>query len=280
MPTTRSSPAPGQPRRLALAEFLKARRAQLAPVDHGFGAGGRRRTPGLRREELAQLCDISTTWYTWIEQGRDVAVSSAVLARFAQVLRLTPAERAYLFKLSGKPDQQPGGQPEPADIPDALRRAVRRVGSPAYVLGRDYEPLAWNAAAVKHFGAWLRGRPRPQTLLEYMFLDPAARSFVVQWPLRARRLVAEFRADASDFLEQPALQARLAQLAARSPEFRRLWRLQDVVEREGGVREFNHPRQGPLRYEQVNLRLAQRRDIKLVILVDAPAAGNRKDMGT
>jgi transcriptional regulator with XRE-family HTH domain len=269
MATTRASAA-GRARRAALAEFLKARRGLLAPDSFGLPAGTRRRTPGLRREELAQLCDISTTWYTWIEQGRDVAVSNAVLARFAGVLRLSGAERAYLFKLAGKPDLQ-AGPPEPVEIPDSLRRVVQAVASPAYVLDRYYEPRAWNAAAVKHFGTWLRGRKRPPTLLEYMFLDPEARSFVVQWPLRARRMVAEFRADASDFLEHPALAARLAKLGEQSPEFRRLWRLQDVAEREGGLREFNHPKQGLLRYEQVNLRLAHRRDIKLVILAAATA---------
>lgn len=266
MATTRS--AANTARHPALAEFLKARRAQLAPEAFGFGPGGRRRTPGLRREEMAQLCDISATWYTWIEQGRDVAVSTAVLARFAQVLGLTASERAYLFKLAGKQDAQ-GGIPEPAGIPDALRAAVKAVTTPAYVLDRHYEPLAWNPAAARHFAAWLKPRVRPPTLLEYMFLDPAARDFVVQWPLRARRMVAEFRADASDFLETADLQARLAHLSERSPEFDRLWHMQDVAEREGGVREFNHPKQGLVRYEQVNLRLARRRDIKLVILVPA-----------
>jgi len=266
MTTTRPSASPA--RHAALAEFLKARRAQMAPADFGFGPGGRRRTPGLRREELAQLCDISATWYTWIEQGRDVAVSGAVLLRFAQLFRLTAAERAYLFKLAGKQDALTG-VPEPAGIPDALRAAVKAVSTPAYVLDRHYEPLAWNSAAARHFSSWLKPRVRPPTLLEYMFLDPAARDFVVEWPLRARRMVAEFRADASDFLEAADVQARLAQLDERSPEFHRLWRLQDVAEREGGVREFNHPKQGRTRYEQVNLRLALHRDIKLVILVPA-----------
>jgi transcriptional regulator with XRE-family HTH domain len=265
MTTTRSAE---QPRHAALAEFLKARRAQMAPADFGFGAGGRRRTPGLRREELAQLCDISATWYTWIEQGRDVAVSGAVLARLAQLFALSASERAFLFKLAGKQDAL-GPAPEPASIPDALRAAVKAVSTPAYVLDRHYEPLAWNNAAARHFSTWLRPRVRPPTLLEYMFLDPAAQDFVVDWPLRARRMVAEFRADASDYLESADLQSRLAQLRERSPEFHRLWGMQDVAEREGGVRGFNHPKQGLVRYEQVNLRLAQRRDIKLVILVAA-----------
>jgi len=262
-------------RRAVLGEFLKARRARVSPTSCGFAAGARRRTPGLRREEVAQLCAISATWYTWLEQGREIAVSGAVLERLARALRLNDAERTHLFQLAGRTEARTvagtEAVTEAARKPPALQLAVDAIREPAYVLGRHYEPLAWNRAAAAHFSTWLGRRAAAATLLEYMFLEPSAREFVVDWPVRARRLVAEFRADASAHLEEPGMRGVIASLSNRSAEFRRYWSLHDVIEREGGLREFRPPRGGLKRLEQVNLWLAHQRDFKLVMLVPLSA---------
>lgn len=269
MPTS-LRPSVARAPRHTLAEFLKAKRARLSPSVCGFPVGTRRRTPGLRREELAQLAGISATWYTWIEQGRELAVSAAAWTRIADALQLNEAERRYLFELTGKKDPVAKALVEVA-VPASLRAAVDAIKAPAYVLGRCYEPLVWNRAAAELFSGWLKRQPPLPTLLEYVFLDRSARRFVVGWPLRAGRLVAEFRADASSELLQPDVQAAVSSLAERSAEFRRFWTAHDVVEREGGVRAFKHPTRGALRYEQVNLRVALRADFKLVMLIEARA---------
>src|SRR6185312_3226508 len=127
-----------------LGEFLRSHRARLTPGELGLEPGMRRRTPGLRREEVAQLAGVSATWYTWIEQGRDVSVSPAALARLARVMRLTAAERAYLFELAGKRD--PDAPPEPAlgEQPEGLAAIVQTIATPAYVLDRTWTALTWN----------------------------------------------------------------------------------------------------------------------------------------
>src|SRR6516225_9954802 len=138
-------------RRRALGAFLMARRARLCPTALGLPVAGRRRTPGLRREEVAQLAGLSVTWYTWIEQGRDVSVSPAALARLARTLQLSGAERTYLFDLAGKRD--PAG-PAPAlapEAPAALEAAVQAIAAPAYVLDRQCNAVAWNALASRLF---------------------------------------------------------------------------------------------------------------------------------
>src|ERR1700756_413236 len=121
---------------LSLSAFLRALRERQSPAEFGLAAGPRRRTPGLRREEVAQLCGISPTWYTWIEQGRDVSVSATALSRLGDALRLTPAERHYVFALAGKHDSRGGRIPGDAPVPTALRATVDALALPAYVLDR------------------------------------------------------------------------------------------------------------------------------------------------
>jgi len=257
--------------RRALAEFVRAHRQRLTPTAAGLPAGTRRRTPGLRREEVAQLAGISATWYSWIEQARDVSVSPGALARLARTLHLSPAERAYLFELAGKRDP---AQPHPAgamDAPPSLVAAVNAVGSPAYLLDRLWRARAWNAPAAALFTGWLDtdAREGDRSLLRYMFLNPAARMLVVDWEDRARRLLAEFRLEQGRHLDDPEMTALVAELRAASPLARGAWEEQAVVEREGGLRTFTHPTEGALAYEQVAFNLASRPEFKLVILVQS-----------
>ncbi|WP_448204232.1 helix-turn-helix transcriptional regulator [Azospirillum sp. sgz302134] len=262
--------------RRLLGAFLRTHRERLTPAEAGVHGGSvRRRTPGLRREEVAQICGLSPTWYTWLEQGRDVSVSPGALARIARGLRLTSAERAYLFELARKRDPDAAGA-EAADTPPALLSALEAITAPAYLLDRVWNACGWNDGAARLFSGWLDGAER--NLLRYVFLDPTARRFICDWENRARRLLAEFRADTARRADDDDVTALVRDLRDGSPAFARLWDDHGVLEREGGLRAFHHPLDGPLRYEQVTLCPAGRPEHKLVMLLasppeDVPAAG-------
>jgi transcriptional regulator with XRE-family HTH domain len=255
-----------------LASFLRAQREKLSPAGIGLPASGRRRTPGLRREEVAQLAGLSVTWYTWIEQGREVAVSPHCLARLAGALRLDRAARAYLFALAGRRDPN-SSTAASDDPPPALLACLRAICAPAYVLDRSWEARAWNAEAEKLFAGWLdppkAGSPE-RNLLRFIFLSPAARALIPDWEGRARRVAAEFRAASSAHLDDPALLGLVAGLRAQSPEFSHFWDEHAVLGREGGARTFRHPLQGFLHYEQVSFSLSGHPGLTLTILAGSP----------
>ncbi|MFA7268971.1 MAG: helix-turn-helix transcriptional regulator [Sterolibacterium sp.] len=262
-------------RRKELGQFLQALRSRSEPAAFGFAAGNRRRTQGLRREEAAQLAGISPTWYTWIEQGREVNVSAEVLDRLAQTLKLNRSERAYLFEMAGRHDPQ-AAQAEEDGAPEILTGLLADIAIPAYIMGRSWDLLAWNRPAAKLFTGWL-DKPLPSSaplpnMLRFVFLMPQARQFVVGWEARARRIAAEFRADCRSRLEEPALQRLIEELMQASPDFARYWKQHDVMERQGGQRAFNHPLRGLINYQQVTLRPVEHEQLKLVLL--KPSAVN------
>jgi transcriptional regulator with XRE-family HTH domain len=250
-----------------LGDFIRAHRERLSTSDVGLPTGLRRRAKGLRREEVASLCGISPTWLTWIEQGRALAVSPATLVRIATVLMLNQAEREYLFDLAGLRDPDAPEHESSLALKETLARAVNQMPSPAYVLDQVWDVLVWNRAAEQLFAGWLRHDEVAPNLLHYMFLNPGARKLVTDWEVRAQRLVAEFRADASADLEQEAIHSFVDDLRERSEDFEMLWRQQDVMEREGGERTFKHPEFGKLIYRQLSLRVANSPDLKLVMLL-------------
>ncbi len=255
--------------RRELGDFIRAQRERLTPAMAGLPAGARRRTPGLRREEAAQLCGLSVTWYTWIEQGRDVSVSPSALARLASILRLGRAERAYLFELAAKRDPEQHDA-ETLEVPPAVLACLETIATPAYVLDRSWTARAWNAPAARLFVGWLDGAA-DRNLLRYIFLSAAARSLICEWEARARRVVAEFRAAGSAHLGDPGLRRVIADLRQHSPAFSHFWDQHDVVGREGGERTFHHPGDGFLRYEQVTFEVAAQPDLKLTVLVGGMA---------
>jgi transcriptional regulator with XRE-family HTH domain len=267
-----------------LGEFIRLHRERTTPGEVGLPAGGlgpgRRRTPGLRREELAQLCAVSPTWLTWLEQGRPVSASAKVLARLAEVMHLTGAERAYLFRLADKLDPALPGDADGGGGPSAaqLQAIVAAIAAPAYMLNREWDAVAWNDAASSLFTGWLdlprtAASPPQPNLLSFMFLAPAARKLIADWPERARRLVAEFRADCGKHADQEPFASLIAQLIRGSEDFSRLWNAQQVVGRDGGTRRFTP--QGPGRhggemsFEQVTFNAASGRGLKLVMLLPA-----------
>lgn len=257
-------------RRKELGDFLQVLRQRSAPEEFGFPVGNRRRTKGLRREEVAQLASISPTWYTWIEQGREVNVSAEALDRLSLVLKLSRSERDYVFEMADRRDPKASHRDEQDVAPAQFIAMLADIAIPAYVMGRYWDLLAWNPLAAKLFAGWLdqkqsRDSPAPN-LLRFVFLLPQARDLVVDWELRARRIVAEFRADCRSRLEEPALQRLVAELTQSSPEFARFWQQHDVLERQGGERSFNHPKQGLIRYQQFTLRPVEQDQLKLVLL--------------
>ncbi|HEY9281086.1 MAG TPA: helix-turn-helix domain-containing protein, partial [Eoetvoesiella sp.] len=170
LPDAAAGAADGQAssaRRRALGDFLRSVRARVTPDSVGLPPGSRRRTPGLRREEVAQLCGISVTWYTWIEQGRDVSVSASVWARLSNVLHLTRAERHYLFELAESAD--PEHSHDPVDqLPEGLAACVHAIAVPAYILDRCWNVLARNDALLRLFDGWPDRTAQPN-LLRYIF---------------------------------------------------------------------------------------------------------------
>jgi len=254
-------------RKKELGDFVRAQRERLKPEAVGLPASGRRRTPGLRREEAAQLCGLSVTWYTWLEQGREVSVSPLALARLADALRFGHAERAYLFDLADRRDPDEGeGDADAA--PAAALACLRAIDSPAYLLDRCWNALGWNAHAERLLAGWLGGGAE-RNLLRFIFLEPAARALIHDYDERARRVVAEFRANVGAHLEDAPVRALTEELRARSPLFARLWDGHGVLSREGGTRTFDHPGDGFVSYEQVTFNLASRPDLKLTILLRA-----------
>ena len=260
--------ADGTDLRRELGAFLRTHRESVSPGDR---AGDRRRTPGLRREEVAQLCGISTTWYTWIEQGRDIALSAAALSRLASALHLTAAERSYLFEVARRRAPSPPVEPSPpVAVPADLRAVLEALQTPAYLLDRLWHARAWNGPAADLFAPWFdSGEP---CLLRFVFLSPVARAFICDWGERTERLIAEFRADFARNPDDAGLRRVLGDLLRDAPAFARLWNGHAVLGREGGPRRFDHPRHGVMRYTQVTLLPATHPDHKIVVLLPAPQA--------
>jgi transcriptional regulator with XRE-family HTH domain len=252
-------------RRKDLGDFLRTQREKLMPAIVGLALGTRRRTPGLRREEVAQLSGISATWYTWIEQGRDVSISPHALARLGDALRLGRAERSYLFELAGKRDPQEGVTTA-EEVPAAAIASVSAIACPAYLLDQHWTARGWNKHAARLFIGWLDDGGE-RNLLRYIFLTPAARKLICDWDERARRVVAEFRAQATTYLDDPTRRDLVAMLRRESSAFARFWHEHGVLGREGGLRSFNHPRDGFVSFEQVSFDLASQPELKLTMLV-------------
>lgn len=255
-----------QEQRKLLGSFIRSHRERMKPDV----VVRRRRTPGLRREELASRAGIGVTWCAWIEQGRDVGVSAETLARIAEALALTPAERAYLFELGGRRDPAEPLVSTIAVAPASVAALVMTLPVPAYGLDRLWNASCWNPAAEHLFAGWL-GPNGDRNLLRYTFLSPSARMLLPDWEQRARRVLAEFRADCVRLMNDPFLDGLARDLRERSELFAHEWDSQSVSAREGGIRTFVHPLDGPLSFIQHTFSAVERPDHKLVALM--PTAG-------
>jgi transcriptional regulator with XRE-family HTH domain len=254
--------------RRLLGDFVRAHRERLPPE----APTGRRRTPGMRREELAAKAGMSPTWCAWIEQGREVQASPEALGRLARALVLSRAERVYLFELSGRRDPERAASDPMPDAPASLRAIVAALEHPAYGLDPLWNACCWNQAAEQLFVGWLDG-DHQRNLLRFVFLDSNARRLIPDWEDRARRLLAEFRADYAQTFRDARVRGLAEELLASSPMFAAAWNEQGVQQRAGGVREFVHPTEGSLAFEQHTFHPAERRGYKLVVLLRSPPSG-------
>jgi transcriptional regulator with XRE-family HTH domain len=272
-PITEDDPAQepsGDHRRSELADFLRRRRESLQPEDVGLPGGGRRRTPGLRREEVAQLAGVGTTWYTWLEQARDVRASAEVLEALARALRLTQAERAHLLLL-GRGAEPPVVNPPAERASASVKRLISHLGcNPAFVLGRRWDYLAWNNAACALFGD-IGAMPRAaRNHVWLMFMDPRRREIVADWEHSSRLIAAKFRADSARHLNDPTFEALIQALRRSSREFCRAWELHEVSGVGGGRKEIRHPVIGDLVFEHAVFRPEAESEQRLVLYSPLP----------
>lgn len=255
--------------RAELAEFLRARREAVRPEQVGLPRGtGRRRTPGLRREEVAMLAGVSLTWYTWLEQGRRINASDEVLRAIGRALRLDDAGVEHLLALA-QPSPTPIEAPEEA--PTALVRLITALEpAPAYVLGPRWEFLAWNEAELRLYPRLAQLEPPERNLLWVLFCDPFTRELIVDWDIHARQALAEFRAGAAALRGDPAFQRLLDLLTGSSPEFAAWWREHDVSGFETRLRRFRHPDAGELTFEYQQLAPVEWPGLRVVCQLPVP----------
>ncbi len=257
--------SPEDTRRRELGAFLRSRRERLSPSDTGIAAGQRRRTPGLRREEVAMIAGVGTTWYTWLEQGRDVRPSVEVLSALCQALRLDAAEQRHLFTLAGRhqPERRRIG---PARVEGPLLHMLQSlVLQPAYVVGPRWDVLAWNDAAVVIFGDYglLEGDAR--NIIHGVFTDPQRRHLLVDWEQLARATLAAFRAESAKYTGDPDFERLIALMMRSSPEFREWWPQRDVVHLLSGLKHLRHPVAGPMTFEHMSLSIDDGSDMRLIV---------------
>jgi transcriptional regulator with XRE-family HTH domain len=259
-----------------LGIYLKDRRAKLDPAAFGFPLT-RRRTPGLRREEVAQRANVSATWYTWLEQGRGGAPSAEVIDRIARALMLTEVEREHVFLLAlGRPPE--ARYQEIETIPPRLQRVLDALEfSPAYVKTSTWDIVAWNRAAQAVLTDYGALAPEQRNLLRLMFCDPHVRAKQLDWEGVARFVVAAFRADAARAGAARNIKSLVDELSRLSPEFDAMWRENDVRSTYGeSAKQVRHPTAGPIALEYSAFAVDGRPDLDMVIYNPAtPADADR-----
>jgi transcriptional regulator with XRE-family HTH domain len=248
-----------------LADFLRAKRETLDPATVGLPGGGRRRTPGLRREEVAMLAGVSVTWYTWLEQGRDISVSRQVLGGIASALRLDDEERRYLFTLGGAVAPMPTAVRPRLD--DMLRRLVDALDPrPAYVVTAWWDLLTYNRAYGVLAGDLDRVPQAEQNILWLMFTSPEMRRLFLDWDDEAARLVGQFRSHLAAFPEDPRGQELLQSLLAHDAGFARLWEANRVAGFSTARKSLQHRTAGRLELDFMKLESPDRNQHLIVFL--------------
>jgi transcriptional regulator with XRE-family HTH domain len=255
-------------RRRELAGFLRSRRERIAPEQVGLPPAARRRTPGLRREEVATLAGVGVTWYTWLEQGRDINASTQVLDSVARTLLLDPHEREHLFRLAEVPD---GTVPHdclavPGEVQILLDQLVPY---PACVRNARYDILAFNSAYEQIMGPLADVPFEDRNALWRVFTRPACRTSMVEWAEAARRMVAEYRSAMAEHVAEPAYKCLVTRLTKASPEFAELWERHEVAAPENRTKKWLHPDVGLLRLDYTNLWLGQKLGTRMITYTPA-----------
>jgi transcriptional regulator with XRE-family HTH domain len=268
----------GERRRAELADFLRRRRAEIKPEDIGLPAGGRRRTPGLRREELAALAGVGTTWYTWLEQGRDVRASLEVLEALARALQLSPVERTHLLLL-GRGEEAPASTPPAECVSPTIRRMIESLDpSPAFVIGRRWDYLAWNRAACALFGDFDSMPASARNHVWALFTDPVRREMMADWEASARLCAAKFRADHARYIDDPAFEELVQALKDASREFCKFWRRHEVAYSGVGRKELRHPVAGTLVFEHAAFHPTEEPEQRMILYTPVPGTETAEKM--
>jgi transcriptional regulator with XRE-family HTH domain len=262
----KASPAAEHQQREQLSDFLRTRRARLTPADVGMAAGGRRRTPGLRREEVASLAGVGVSWYTWLEQGRDITVSTNVLDAISSALRLTEPERAHLYSLSGL-NPPPVGEKRSTSVPPELLHLLDSwMPRPAMLQDRYWNLLAVNDATERVFGYGDNDR----NCLVTFFTNARYRDMYIHWASVAPSLAAAYRADAALYPGDLEFNRIVDDLSAVSPDFLELWQRHDVGPHMQTVKAVRHPDAGELIFDKTTLAVTDHPGWHLVLYNPRP----------
>jgi transcriptional regulator with XRE-family HTH domain len=268
-------------RRREIADFLRNRRMRRQPEELGLPRGRRRRTPGLRREEVATAAGVSAEWYTWLEQAREVRPSAEVLSRICVALRLEPNETRHLLTLGGYAVPSSGDRVRPVSVSLRLQRMIDQMTyGPAWVFGERWDILAWNRAASVIHGdlAGLQGIER--NALYQLFLGDRMRSMLENWDLHGRQCVAKLRAQYASRVDDPWFNELVTVLRTRSQQFERWWNENDIETWQEGVKHYQHPEAGRLVFDYTVLEVLDERmsSLRLISYVPAPGTGTREKM--
>ncbi|MFD7521710.1 helix-turn-helix transcriptional regulator [Paenibacillus chitinolyticus] len=256
----------------ALSAFLKSQRAKLLPQNMGLPAGTRRRTPGLRREEVAQLAGVSTTWYTWLEQGRDIKVSASVLDNIASALQLTVDERRYLTSLALEASS---GihllQDELPQISPSLQKILQELKNcPTIISDRRCTIVGWNEAATRVFLDFEKIPPEQRNMISLLFARKEFRRLAVNWEDFVSGFLAIFRAYYGQYFEDEWYNGFLAEMKLTYPEFNRLWEQSKVSSAPEVLIEFRHAKAGKMLFDLTSLQVRGGTDLRCSIYTPAP----------
>ncbi|MCX4551244.1 MULTISPECIES: helix-turn-helix transcriptional regulator [unclassified Streptomyces] len=258
-------------RRHELAAFLRSRRERITPEQAGLPRGSRRRTPGLRREEVAQLASVGVTWYTWLEQARDIKVSPQVLDAIARTLLLDRSERTHLFSLSGAVDPTPAGSTCPTVSPALVAMIEQLDPLPACIQNSRYDILAYNRTYGQLFCDLDAVAPEDRNCMLLSYTNEDWRSSLVELHTVHRLMAAKFRASMAEHLAEPAWKVLLKRLEAASPEFRELWARHEVVGPSARTKHFHNRHVGSLRVNHTDLWLGPSSGPRMVTYIPVDA---------
>lgn len=256
----------------ALSAFLKSQRAKISPESVGFPAGTRRRTPGLRREEVAQLAGVSTTWYTWLEQGRDIQASPSVLDCVAGALRMNADERKYLYSLAIE-DGSTAYTPEndALQISPSLQKIITQLRHcPVIVSDRMCNIVGWNQAACHVFLDFDRIPPEERNMIRLLFSRREFRRLAVNWEQFASGFLSMFRSYYGRYVSDEWYERFLREMSETHPEFRSMWEHGQVSYAPEVHLEFRHAKAGKMVYELTSLSVSGQDDLRLSIYTPAP----------
>jgi hypothetical protein len=253
-----------------LADFLKTRRSKIMPSQVGLISTGRRRTQGLRREEVAQLAGVGLTWYTWLEQGRAIHVSSSVIESLSRVLLLDRNERKHLYLLANLP--------LPTDIPEyqgVVSPSLQHVLDcltfcPSLITDQRWNVIAWNREAGLLFGDFAKMNARERNIVWTMFTDAKYKQLFPDWNLYAKRVLGAFRASCGQYVEDSWLVQFVEDLKMQSSEFHTWWSLHEIENSSEKYKKLNHPTVGTLEFEVSNFDVSDHLGLKLIVHVPQP----------